>query len=345
MDAIALQHQQGLKRQEQEQESNAEERQTEEEEGEEEEEEEPYSVFSFAGIESSSDEDSHDEASNQQDEEGEIKKPVPKAAKTKAAAQKKLKKKKQKQKQQPQRTGGEVEFRDGKGDVEEDGEAALLDKLLAEMSLAQQQRDKKKAKRARRQQQAPLAAGAGDDDGIDGSSDGSGSDEDGSAAAEETEAAMQQQAMLDLIFNRIGELEYESSHITSNPLAAIPTSPRNLARSMGIVLDERDKRLQAAENKMLNIAAMHESNANQGSKAIASQYYHRQFETFDKTAAAVRHHTGSHYVMAGGVQFQRGERVKGVVSRHSKQAAVRNGKKSRASKLKSSDSLGMLGDK
>jgi hypothetical protein len=35
-------------------------------------------------------------------------------------------------------------------------------------------------------------------------------------------------------------------------------------------------------------------------------------------------------------------RLKGVVSRHSHQAAVRNGKKSKANKQKSSSSLGML---
>ena len=36
-------------------------------------------------------------------------------------------------------------------------------------------------------------------------------------------------------------------------------------------------------------------------------------------------------------------RVKGVVSRHSKQAAIRNGKKSKANKQKSASTLGMIG--
>mmetsp|Transcript_6138 Transcript_6138/g.15140 ORF Transcript_6138/g.15140 Transcript_6138/m.15140 type:complete len:89 (+) Transcript_6138:2-268(+) len=82
---------------------------------------------------------------------------------------------------------------------------------------------------------------------------------------------------------------------------------------------------------------------NIGSKALPAQYQHKADTTHDKTASAVRHHTGSHYHMAGSVQFQRGVRVKGVVSRHSKQAAVRNGKKSKANKQKSASSLGMLG--
>ena len=47
------------------------------------------------------------------------------------------------------------------------------------------------------------------------------------------------------------------------------------------------------------------------------------------TANANRHHASSHYVMAGGVQFQRGCRVKGVVSRHSRQAAIRNRNKNK----------------
>jgi hypothetical protein len=64
-----------------------------------------------------------------------------------------------------------------------------------------------------------------------------------------------------------------------------------------------------------------------GAKAIASQYYHKKDVVNDTTANANRHHTSSHYVMAGGVQFQRGCRVKGVVSRHSRQAAIRNGNK------------------
>lgn len=62
-----------------------------------------------------------------------------------------------------------------------------------------------------------------------------------------------------------------------------------------------------------------------GSKALPSQYVHKQEAAFDARRAANVHHTSSHYVMAGGVQFQRGVRVKGVVSRHSKQAARRNG--------------------
>jgi hypothetical protein len=73
--------------------------------------------------------------------------------------------------------------------------------------------------------------------------------------------------------------------------------------------------------------AMFENNRNQSTKANPSTYYTKEMPAHDKLAAANVHHTGSHYVMAGSKQFQRGVRVKGVVSRHSKQAAVRNGKR------------------
>lgn len=62
-----------------------------------------------------------------------------------------------------------------------------------------------------------------------------------------------------------------------------------------------------------------------GSKALPAQYHFKEAPAFDLRMAQNRHHTGSHYVMAGSKQFQRGVRVKGVVSRHSKQAALRNG--------------------
>ena len=79
-------------------------------------------------------------------------------------------------------------------------------------------------------------------------------------------------------------------------------------------------------NNTLNLSKYLVRETQSGSKAIASQYYHKKDMVHDITANANRHHTSSHYVMAGGVQFQRGCRVKGVVSRHSRQAAVRNGK-------------------
>ena len=81
--------------------------------------------------------------------------------------------------------------------------------------------------------------------------------------------------------------------------------------------------------KIASRSAMFENNRNQSSKANASTYYTKEMPAFDKVVAANVHHTGSHYVMAGSKQFQRGVRVKGVVSRHSKQAAVRNGQQQR----------------
>ena len=65
------------------------------------------------------------------------------------------------------------------------------------------------------------------------------------------------------------------------------------------------------------------------SKALAANYVrkeHRQYAD-NKHARAITHHGyggfggGAHYTMAGSRQFQRGVRVKGVVSRHSVQGA------------------------
>jgi hypothetical protein len=82
---------------------------------------------------------------------------------------------------------------------------------------------------------------------------------------------------------------------------------------------------EKSNHKMLLRSIMAETNKNQGSKAIASQYYTKELPAHDSRAAANVHHTGSHYVMAGTKQYLKGVRVKGVVSRHSKQAAKRNG--------------------
>ena len=63
------------------------------------------------------------------------------------------------------------------------------------------------------------------------------------------------------------------------------------------------------------------------SKAIASQYVFKASFADNKHARALTHHGyggfggGAHYTMAGSKQFQKGVRVKGVVSRHSVQGA------------------------
>ncbi|KAJ1484052.1 hypothetical protein T484DRAFT_1948690 [Baffinella frigidus] len=57
------------------------------------------------------------------------------------------------------------------------------------------------------------------------------------------------------------------------------------------------------------------------SKALPAQYYHRQDAADNADRRAIVHHTASHYVMAGGGQYNRGLRLKGVVLRHSKQGA------------------------
>lgn len=81
--------------------------------------------------------------------------------------------------------------------------------------------------------------------------------------------------------------------------------------------------------KVVTNSMLFDTNKNQGSKVNPSTYYYREDPAHDAYAAANIHHTGSHYVMAGTKQFLKGVRVKGVVSRHSKQAAIRNGNNNR----------------
>mmetsp|Transcript_2870 Transcript_2870/g.4627 ORF Transcript_2870/g.4627 Transcript_2870/m.4627 type:complete len:218 (-) Transcript_2870:572-1225(-) len=85
--------------------------------------------------------------------------------------------------------------------------------------------------------------------------------------------------------------------------------------------DLRDRQVlrdQAEDNKLLaRLAADKKGN----SKAIPSQYVYKPDAADNAAKRAIVHHTGSHYHMAGSRQFQRGVRVKGVVSRHSTQGA------------------------
>jgi hypothetical protein len=98
----------------------------------------------------------------------------------------------------------------------------------------------------------------------------------------------------------------------------------NKLNMMNIIESVKDKK----QNKIIMKNLVKNSSIT-GSNASPSQYYHKKDEVNDTTANAYRHHTSSHYVMAGGVQFQRGCRLKGVVSRHSRQAAIRNGKQTK----------------
>lgn len=89
-------------------------------------------------------------------------------------------------------------------------------------------------------------------------------------------------------------------------------------REQRITLENIDK--QNDYNKFL--AQQHRMNKKGiGSKALPSQYHYKPDEADNAAKRAIVHHTGSHYHMAGSRQFQRGVRVKGVVSRHSTQGA------------------------
>lgn len=122
----------------------------------------------------------------------------------------------------------------------------------------------------------------------------------------------------------MNDLELNPSMPNTVELRYTIPSLENKLNMMNIIESVKDKK----QNKIMMKNLVKDSGIS-SSNAIPSQFYHKKDEVNDTTANAYRHHTSSHYVMAGGVQFQRGCRLKGVVSRHSRQAAIRNGKQSK----------------
>jgi hypothetical protein len=112
---------------------------------------------------------------------------------------------------------------------------------------------------------------------------------------------------------------------TSNTAAAAAAAPlaiRQIERQLrnGNGHDAVQDREQDKMNKLLARSAAHATKGG-GSKALPSQFVHQPKAADNAAKRAVVHHTGSHYVMAGSKQFQKGVRVKGVISRHSQQGA------------------------
>eukprot|EP00462_Mataza_sp_D1_P018232 CAMPEP_0175143424 /NCGR_PEP_ID=MMETSP0087-20121206/13425_1 /TAXON_ID=136419 /ORGANISM="Unknown Unknown, Strain D1" /LENGTH=280 /DNA_ID=CAMNT_0016427493 /DNA_START=62 /DNA_END=904 /DNA_ORIENTATION=+ len=83
-------------------------------------------------------------------------------------------------------------------------------------------------------------------------------------------------------------------------------------------------KIRREQNHLASVAAF-ESNARESSKAIPSTFVHQQDPAFDARVAENRHHAGSHYHMAGTKAYLKGVRIPGIVARHSRQAAIRNG--------------------
>lgn len=70
----------------------------------------------------------------------------------------------------------------------------------------------------------------------------------------------------------------------------------------------------------------------QGSKAIASTFHAKEFDSYNRERAAIVHHWGaggggSHYHMASTKGYLKGDRIKGMTQRHSRQNDLRNGAK------------------
>ena len=96
---------------------------------------------------------------------------------------------------------------------------------------------------------------------------------------------------VNLLRLRLAELEAEKTHTQTTRLTMASLTNKDIAR-------------ERFTNRKLVQMAMQEGNI--GSKALPAQFEHKADTTHDITASAVRHHTGSHYHMAGSVQFQRG---------------------------------------
>lgn len=118
---------------------------------------------------------------------------------------------------------------------------------------------------------------------------------------------------------------------------AVQASLHNLAaaRHRQRVLEAKLALRGAARRQYKLLLAGAASSRGGHSKALAAQFTFKASFADDKHARALTHHGyggfggGAHYTMAGSKQFQRGVRIKGVVSRHSRQAAKRNGMRMR----------------
>ena len=86
-----------------------------------------------------------------------------------------------------------------------------------------------------------------------------------------------------------------------------------------------DRDQQMKRNQLLARTYVRNSRPNNRgntTKILPSQFLYQPSPADNAAARAIVHHTGSHYHMAGSKQYQRGVRVKGVISRHSKQGAI-----------------------
>ena len=98
--------------------------------------------------------------------------------------------------------------------------------------------------------------------------------------------------------------------------------------------EERLKKLAEKKNNKMLLNSMMKSGGN--SKALPGQYNFREDPADDPTRRAIVHHTGSHYQGAHSRQFKMGNKVQGMVARHSHQASLRI-EKSKAAMLKARD--------
>jgi len=75
-----------------------------------------------------------------------------------------------------------------------------------------------------------------------------------------------------------------------------------------------------------NLVLKHAAYEGKYTKAIPSTFSRKEMPAFDARKAENIHHTGSHYVMGSTKAYLKGARIPGMVARHSRQAAIRNGK-------------------
>lgn len=120
---------------------------------------------------------------------------------------------------------------------------------------------------------------------------------------------------------------------TKQNKAAVEDRQDNMKRVFAEMRQTQAKlaKIRTEQNALLSFA-LHEGKY---TKAIPSQFYHKESAAHNKATAAIKHHWGaggggSHYNMASTKGYLKGDRIPGMVARHSKQAAIRNGLKNRS---------------
>jgi hypothetical protein len=146
------------------------------------------------------------------------------------------------------------------------------------------------------------------------------------SAATEQVREERAQAALAAIRRRLGEAALLAAAEAREESALRSELQRSGKRSSALARFAGEAEERGRQGALMAKMAQFTQRAKGNSKAIASTYTYKADFADNKRMRSIVHHWGaggggSHYMMAGGKQFQKGNRVKGVVSRHSRQGA------------------------